>query len=182
MQKKSKIVLGAAAVAVTAAFIGLTQFAQADRGGWGMGMGRHGGDGHGMMMNMAERYDSNKDGAISQEEIDTNRTATFGEFDADKNAGLTLKEFESLWLKARNQMMVREFQRFDGNGDGNVTIEEYQSPMKDMVARMDQNGDKLLNMDDHQQMRQGHGRKRMHGGGMGGGDGQGPDDGQDEAQ
>ncbi len=176
MQKKSKIALGAAAVAGIAAIIGLTQFAQADRGGWGMGMGRHGG-GHGMMMNMAERYDANKDGAISQEEIDTNRTATFGEFDADKNAGLTLKEFEALWLKARNQMMVREFQRFDANGDGNLTIEEYQSPLKDMVARMDQNGDKLLNLDDHRQMRDGHGKRRMHGGqGM-----DGPDD-DDEGQ
>jgi EF hand len=175
MQKKSKIAIGAAAIVGIAAVIGTVQFAQADRGGWGMGHGGgHGG--HGMMMGMAERYDANKDGSISQEEIDTNRVATHGEFDADKNSSLTLKEFEGLWLKARNQMMVREFQRFDRDGDGNLTLEEYQTPLKDMVARMDQNGDKLLNMDDHKQMRKGHGRKRMHGGG------QGPDDGEGEAQ
>jgi Ca2+-binding EF-hand superfamily protein len=161
MQTKSKIALGAAAIAGLAGIIGLAQFANADRGGWG----GHGGRGHGMMMNMAERYDTNKDGSISQEEIDANRTATHGEFDADKNNALTLKEFEGLWLKARNQMMVREFQRFDRDGDGNLTLEEYQTPMKDMVARMDQNGDKVLNMDDHKQMRMGHGKRRMHGGG-----------------
>lgn len=175
MQKKTKIALGATAVLGIAAIIGTVQFAQADRGGWGMGHGR--GGGHGMMMNMAERYDANKDGNLTQEEIDTNRVATYGEFDGDKNSAMTIKEFEGLWLKARNQMMVREFQRFDRNGDGNLTLEEYQTPLKDMVARMDQNGDKMLNMDDHQQMRMGHGRKRMQGGA--GGQGPGDDDGDD---
>jgi EF hand len=172
MQKKSKIVLGAVAVAAVVAIAGTVQFAHADRGGWSGGHGRHGG-GHGMMMDMSERYDANKDGSVSQEEIDTNRSATHGKFDADKSNALSLKEFEALWLEARKSMMVREFQRFDGDGDGNVTLDEYQRPMKDMVARMDQNGDKALSLDDHKAMGQGHGRRRMHGGGMGG-QGMGP--------
>jgi hypothetical protein len=48
-----------------------------------------------------ERYDVNKDGKITQQEIDQNRAAWIAEFDTDKDPGLTLKEFEALWLKAR---------------------------------------------------------------------------------
>ena len=39
------------------------------------------------------------------------------DFDADKNGTLSLEEFEKLWLKARFERMVREFQRFDWKGD-----------------------------------------------------------------
>src|SRR6476660_10247986 len=60
-----------------------------------------------------ERYDANKDGKISQQEIDQNRAAWIAEFDTDKDLGLTLKEFEALWLKARHVQMVRAFQEFD---------------------------------------------------------------------
>lgn len=160
MQKKTKIALGAAAVAGIAAVIGATQIAQAGRGmggGWG-----HGGGGHGMMMDMAERYDANKDGSITQDEINSNRTATYGEFDADKSNGLSLQEFQNLWLKARNQQMVREFQSFDANGDGNVTLDEYQRPLANIVAEMDQNGDKALSLEDRR-MRHGKGRRDMGG-------------------
>lgn len=155
MQKKTKIALGAAAIAGIAAIVGASQFAHADRGfgmgGWGHGHGRGGG----MMMDMAERYDANKDGSITQDEITTNRAAAYGEFDADKNNAMTLQEFQNLWLKMRNEQMVREFQRFDANGDGNLTLDEYQRPLANIVAEMDQNGDKALSLEDRRMMRGG---------------------------
>ncbi len=106
--------------------------------------------GHGQMgfTGLAERYDANKDGKISQEEIDTNRTGWITEFDADKSGSMTLAEFQHLWLKARNVDMVREFQRFDRDGNGQVTADEYKSPMSQMVSRMDRNGDGSISMDD----------------------------------
>ena len=82
MQKKTTIVLAAGAVGLLAVG-GIAGFASANMG-W-----RHGG-GHHAMMRMAERYDANKDGKISQEEIDQNRAERHGEFDGDKNGALSL--------------------------------------------------------------------------------------------
>lgn len=174
MQKKSKLALGAAALVAVAAVIGAVQMAHADRGmmqgmGWGSGHGRHmsgpmDGPMHMPMMGLQDRYDGNKDGKVSQAEVDQNRTALLGEFDADKTGGLTLKEFEGLWLKARHDQMVREFQSFDRNGDGNVTLDEYKAPLGNVVAMFDRNGDKLLGSEDRPEPGNGGwgGRGRHH--------------------
>jgi Ca2+-binding EF-hand superfamily protein len=114
-------------------------FANADRGsGW-----RHGG-----MANLTERYDANQDGKISQDEINANRTQWHAEFDKDKSGDLSLAEFEQLWLKARREQLVREYQEFDRDGDGKVTTDEYRSPMANTVANMDRNGDGVLSQED----------------------------------
>ena len=147
MQKKTKLMMAAGAVGLLA-LGGVAGLANADMG---QRMGGHG-MGHGMgqgPMQMMERYDANKDDKLSQEEIDQNRTGWHGEFDGDKNATLSLDEFKSLWLKARQDQMVREFQSFDRDGNGQVTLDEYQQPMAGMVTDMDRNGDGVLSRDDH---------------------------------
>jgi hypothetical protein len=147
MQRRTKFALYA--VGGLAAVGTLAGLAMADQGRkWG----RHGHGMHDMQM-MTERYDGNKDGKLSQEEIDTNRTSWHGEFDGDKNATLSLQEFQGLWLKARNEDMVREFQRFDRDGNGQVTLDEYKQPLSGMVARMDRNGDGVLTPDDRMKHR-----------------------------
>lgn len=202
MQKRTKLLLaGGAAAMLTLG--GLAGLAQADMDGGmdggigggqcGMGMsegrGDGGGRGHGMMgRQMMERYDADKDGKVTQAEIDKNRQQWLADADADKNGTLSLEEFKVLWLKARNEMMVREFQFFDRDGNGQVTIEEYQGPMADLVARRDRNDDGALGADDrqgegrgqrhgrmkgHGKMGQGHGMGMGEGYGMGQGEGQG---------
>ena len=108
---------------------------------------------------MSERYDANKDGKISQEEIDANRTSWLTEFDGDKSGALALGEFQNLWLKARNQQMVREFQQFDRDGNGQVTLDEYKLPLSKIVAEMDQDKDNALS-DDELSPRRHWGKKR----------------------
>jgi Ca2+-binding EF-hand superfamily protein len=49
--------------------------------------------------------------------------------------------------------MVREFQHFDRDGDGKVTLEEYQRPMANTVANMDRNGDGVLSDEDRRRYR-----------------------------
>ena len=105
----------------------------ANAGGW-----HHGGEG------LMERYDGNGDGKITQDEINANRAAWHKEFDADKTGELSIAEFEGLWLKAKREQMVREYQSFDRDGDGKVTLDEYQAPMKTTMADMDSNGDGAL--------------------------------------
>lgn len=140
----NKAMLALAALAVTAFGVGtLAEVASADDGGgW---RGRHGG----MMRGFTERYDANKDGKVSQEEIDTNRTEWFGKYDIDKNGTLSLKEFEALWLEARRKEMVREFQKLDPNGDAAVTLDEYKGPLSGFVANRDRNGDGVISKEDH---------------------------------
>ena len=164
MQRKMKF-LAVGAVAVLA-IGGVAGLASAHMGGKGWG-------GHGpvMMQQMMERYDADKDGKLTQAEIDQNRILWHGEFDADKNASLSLDEFRALWLKARGEMIVREFQFFDTDGNGQVTLEEYLQPLSGMVAMRDRNGDGVLSQEDRG--RRGMGKGWRHGEGMGEGMGRG---------
>jgi hypothetical protein len=141
MRNKAKFIL--AAVALSTLGIGaLATTAFADRPGW---VGHHGG---GMMRQMMQRYDANKDGKLTQQEIDDNRTEWFARFDADKNGNLNLKEFEALWIEANRQDMIREFQRLDPNGDAALSLEEYKDPLSRIVADRDRNGDGVLSKED----------------------------------
>jgi len=152
MQKYTKIAL------FTAASLVVIGGAAVANQGWRHGFGGHGGMG---FEQMVERYDANKDGKISQEEIDANRTNWLSEFDGDKSGSLALPEFQNLWLKARNQQMVREFQQFDRDGDGQVTLDEYKLPLSKIVAEMDQNKDNALSDDELSPRR--HWGKMRHG-------------------
>jgi Ca2+-binding EF-hand superfamily protein len=114
------------------------------------------------MINLAERYDANKDGLVTQDEINTNRTAMHAKFDADKSGDLSLDEFKALWAEANKDRMVREFQRFDTDGDARATLDEYRKPLATIVADLDSNGDKALSKVDrpahHGKRHGGHGQ------------------------
>ncbi len=182
MQRKTKLLVAGGAVLLAVG--GLVGLAQAGSGeGWGH-WGGHGGGmhrmwgedegrGHGMMgEGMMARYDADADGKVTQQEIDQTRTQWHAEFDADKNASLSVDEFRNIWLKARNEMMLREFQHFDADGNAQLTLEEYTNPMANMVAARDQNGDGALSPDDRGRHGNGHGQG-YHRGGQGMGEGMG---------
>jgi Ca2+-binding EF-hand superfamily protein len=97
---------------------------------------------------LMERYDTNQDGKVSQDEIDKNRAEWLARFDSDKDGSLSLKEFEALWLEAHRLQMVRDFQFLDRDGDGKVTLEEYDRPLAHLVRTFDRNGDGFLSKDD----------------------------------
>ena len=118
------------------------------------------------MKHFAKRYDGDGDGKISQEDVDSNRAEWHKKFDTDGNGTLSLKEFESLWLEAKRQRMVRSFQRFDADGDAQMTLDEYQEPMANIVERWDRNGDGVLSKDDRRG-RRGMMKKKSMGSGSG---------------
>ncbi len=180
MKTSSKIVI-AAAIALAGTAVAGTAWAHREGHGYGGGQGmmhgggygmhgKHHGRGHGRHMGryMMERYDANKDGKLTQDEINSNREAWLKEFDANNDGKLSLDEFKQLYLKARAERIVREFQQFDRDGDAGVTLEEYQRPLADLVERMDRNGDGSLSKDDSRGQGKMH-RRMMDGGMMGGG-------------
>ncbi|WP_181699719.1 EF-hand domain-containing protein [Chthonobacter albigriseus] len=158
---------------VVAAFAATIPVANADMGGNRHGRehgGRHGG---GMAMMMMERFDTDKDGKITQAEIDAVQTERFKAATADGNQTLSIAEFEPLFNQERREQMVRAFQRLDADGDGQVTREEFDDRTAGMVARMDRNNDGALSREDRGQRGEGHGWRRWFGGGEGG-EGRGP--------
>jgi Ca2+-binding EF-hand superfamily protein len=123
-----------------------------------------------MMREMLARFDTNKDGALTQDEINQARATLFNTYDTQKSGSLTLDQFQNLWLSVNRERMVRAFQALDRDGDGKITLEEYESPLANIVADHDMNGDGKLSTDDrpaYRQMDGGywfHHRDRMHGG------------------
>ena len=112
------------------------------------------------LMEAMERFDQDKDGSITQAEVDQFRADRLKAFDADGDGNLTLEEYEALWLDAKKRRMVRAFQRHDTDGDGKITAAEFGEATKYMVLRRDRNGDGVLNQDDLK--RKAH-RGRHHG-------------------
>lgn len=163
---KTLLVAGLAAIVGSAAIAGTVRardggddhrrphhgWNQQHRGGPGMGhAGMNGGPGAGMAF--MEQYDTNKDGSLTQAEIDQTRKDRLAKFDANKDGKLDLKEYEALWLDAHRQQVVRDFQRVDTDGDAIVTQDEYTKPLSKMVEARDRNNDGKLNKDDTRRSR-----------------------------
>jgi hypothetical protein len=157
MQKKTKLMLGAGAFALAGAAL----IATASADGW-----RHHGGGHGMWGGgpghgpgrLMEQLDTNQDGALSKAEVEGVRDQKLAQFDADKNGTLSLDEFQGLWLDMMRPGMVRGFQRFDEDGDGQLTGAEMLEPFDRMLARLDDNGDGTLSRDELRPPRRDGGR------------------------
>ncbi|MEO0911833.1 MAG: hypothetical protein AAFY59_02420 [Pseudomonadota bacterium] len=109
-------------------------------------MGRRGGMER--IRTLFEAYDANEDGSLTQAEIDAGRASQFEAADTDATGGLTLEEYETLWLEVMRERMVDQFQRHDDDGDGIVTVEEFNERTRNLVSRMDRNGDDALSRDD----------------------------------
>jgi hypothetical protein len=106
------------------------------------------GDGMRGIYRLIETFDADGDGGVTQAEILTARETRLSEFDANKDGSLDISEYEALWLKAMRERMVDRFQAHDDDGDGLVTIEEFNEEFANLVKRRDSNGDGVLNPDD----------------------------------
>jgi hypothetical protein len=103
-----------------------------------------GGPGGGFSMTLIERFDTNKDGTISRQEIATVSTDRIRAFDTNADGKLSLAEFTALWTDTMKLQIVRAFQERDPDGDAIVTLEEYSAPFDRMLARFDRNNDGMI--------------------------------------
>lgn len=88
--------------------------------------------------------DTDGDGTVTLAEVEGARAARIAEFDQDGTPGLSLEEYQALWLDNLRERMVDDFQRYDNDGDGIVTAEEFGTPAANLVARADRNGDGVV--------------------------------------
>ncbi|MGI9380130.1 MAG: EF-hand domain-containing protein [Methyloligellaceae bacterium] len=112
------------------------------RGHW---RGKHRGRKH---QRMLERFDTNGDQKLTQEELDQARNDLLKRHDANSDGNIDLNEFEKLWLEVRKQRVVRGFQRLDADGDAKITSDEFLKPFANVVERFDRNDDGVLDRED----------------------------------
>jgi EF hand len=121
-------------------------------------MGKHGGrHGHWGRMMLTE-MDADKDGTVTSAEIAAHEAAQAAEVDADKNGTITVEELIAHHEKMRQQHMAERLKAMDQNGDGNVSVDEYEAAQTWRMARLDRNGDGKIEPDEMQF----HGGKRHH--------------------
>lgn len=155
-QRTLALVAGIAA----AGLLATAAAALADGGHRKGGMGHHRGA---HMFEMLESFDTDGDSKLTQAEIDQARKDRLARHDADSDGRLTLQEYETLWLEAMRERMVRQFQRHDRDGDAAVTAEEFVRSTGRLAARLDRNGDGVVDESDRRSM-------HMHRDGDGGSD------------
>ena len=126
-----------------------------------LAQGWHGRGGPGP--SLFETYDTNKDGKLTQAEVDAARQQQLTRFDQDGNGQLSLQEYQALWLDAMREAMVRQFQAHDRDGDAVVTVEEFQARFSDLVRDRDDNNDGELTQDELRPRGHGRGRGRDRG-------------------
>ena len=154
MEKRTKIILaGAAAVLVIA---GTTGIGMARSGHMG-GFMKH--DRHAMVGKIFDRFDTDKDGAVSKAEVDALRKAEIAKHDANKDGKISLQEFETLWVGYMRERMVDHFQKLDDDGDAQVTEDEIARPLNTIMSWLDRNNDEKLTKDE---LRKGHRWGRKH--------------------
>ncbi len=95
--------------------------------------------GHRGMKRAFDRYDVNKDGVITQEEVEAVITERFNSY-AGVNGVITLDDFRAAWLENSRNPMVRAFQRLDRDGDGMIAVEELDFASDTMFNRLDRDG------------------------------------------
>lgn len=158
MPVSNKIAVAVGALAIAGA-VGVSSFAMADneRGGKrGHHSERHHGHGHNhahkrarkYRARMMERFDADKDGKLTQDELDQSRKDLIAKHDADKDGNISLEEFKTLWLDVFQRRVVRGFQRIDTDGDASITTEEFLKPFSKTVERMDRNDDGVYDEND----------------------------------
>ncbi len=84
---------------------------------------------------MFDAVDADRDGTLSQAELDKAREACGAAHDADGDGKLGLEEFARLWSETTRPLTVRAFQRLDTDGDAVISRSEYERPLQGIAER-----------------------------------------------
>lgn len=177
LSKKSMLIASVAVIAVAGGVLALNGFTPASAANTAAATGNqketiHHGDGRGRMgghmsgamgggrfggSHLFDAFDADKDGSLTQAEVDKARKDQFDKFDANGNGKLDLKEYQALWLDAMRERMVDRFQGHDDDGNAQVTLTEFQKRFQGLIARLDENGDGKVTRQELRERFRGHG-------------------------
>ncbi len=111
-----------------------------------------------------ERADTDASGDLSFEEFSAAFQNRIGGTDANKDGVMTVEEIADEIMRRRAERMAKRIvDRFDSDGDGQLTTAEIESQQKKLFALLDRNDDGKVEMkeaDRHQFGR--HGGRRHH--------------------
>lgn len=106
--------------------------------------------------------DANKDGKVTRAEVESFTKARAAEIDADKDGKITPAELRAFIDKQRERRIAERLARADKDGDGTVTVKEFEEAANWYIARFDRNGDGVIEKVDPQRGDRRHYR-RSHG-------------------
>lgn len=141
--KKSLIVLAAGGAALVGA-IALSGASLAQRAFGGPGFGMAGG----IAAEILRDVDTDRNGRLTQAEIDGAVGGRYARFDTDKNGALSLEEFTGLFAEFTRPVTVRAFQMLDADGDASLARAEADDRFGRVVQRFDRNDDGALSPED----------------------------------
>ena len=93
---------------------------------------------------IAQQYDADGDGQLSDEEREAAHAAILKEFDVDGDGELSRQERRAVGDAARDAFTAK----YDTDGDGEISAEERDAVKADFIERHDSNGDGLLSKDE----------------------------------
>jgi hypothetical protein len=162
MGKKARIftyALGGTGLAAVVAAVAIVASPAMSGGMPGHGHGDGHGYGHGegrMFLGFAKEMDADDSGSLTRTEIEAFNAARAAEIDGDKDGQVTVDELQAFHDAQRRKRMTEHLTAMDSDGDGKVTVAELQAASTWKLARLDRDGDGIIEL-------RGHDRHRGHG-------------------
>lgn len=119
--------------------------------------GGHGGE-HGMAM--LKQADANKDGVTTIVEMQAKVLEHATAMDSNKDGAVTSEEVGAFRTQMRAERRAAHFQTLDTDKDGKVSVQEFAAAHGERMAQWDRNKDGVLDAKDHRD----GGDKGHHGG------------------
>jgi Ca2+-binding EF-hand superfamily protein len=141
----ARIHAGVAVAALFAATMATAAFAERGPGG-SEGRG-------GMMLEMFDSIDADKDGKLTEAELQAHRAAEFATADANSDGVLSAEELTAKHLARLTEMAAdrttRMIDNLDENGDGSLSAEEMDPSVRERgFARMDRDDDGAISKEE----------------------------------